>query len=76
MNYFFTFGQSHETIEGTPMKNFWVKVSADDYGSARFKFIEQFSSQFMPAPDKWAFQYEEKDFEPAYFPLGEYASIE
>lgn len=75
-NWYFTFGQSHETTTGFPMKNFWVRVVANDYGGARTKFIEQFSKIYMPASDKWAFQYEESKFNKYQFPMGEYAVIE
>lgn len=75
-NWYFTFGQAHETVTGIPMKNFWVRVVAEDFGAARMKFIQEWSSKYMPKPDKWAFQYKESDFKSEYFPLGEYAVIE
>lgn len=71
-NYYFTFGQVHRTIDGISMKDNWVRVIAKDYISARKIFIEQFSSINMESPDKWAFQYEEDDFNPNFFPSGEY----
>jgi hypothetical protein len=77
-NYYFTFGQSHQQIDGTPMHNYWIRVEANDFMSARLLFINKFSSIYMPAPDKWAFQYEEdgnNKFNPEYFPLGEYCCI-
>jgi hypothetical protein len=76
MNYYFTFGQSHVQNDGTPMKDYYVRVVADDYSSARSMFINEFSSQFMPAPDKWAFQYDEENFESHHFPKGEYLLIQ
>jgi len=71
--YYFTFGQSHCQIDGTPMKDYWVRIDAEDFGSARQKFVEQFSSQFMEREDKLAFQYDDEDFKPDYFSKGEYA---
>lgn len=74
-NYYFTFGQDHHTIDGYPMKDYWVRVAADDASKARLLFISEFSSITMPATDKWAFQYDEKDFNKEYFPKGEYQFI-
>ena len=54
------------------MKDKWVRVVAESYGKARSIFVEQFSSVDMEAPDKWAFQYTESDFDPQFFPEGEY----
>jgi len=71
--YYFTFGQSHCQEDGTPMKDYWVEVIADNYTEARRIFIEQFSSVCMESPDKWSFQYEENEFNKTYFPKGCYA---
>lgn len=70
-NYYFTFGQDHRDVHGFPLKNFWVRVVAGNYNRAREVFIQQFSSQYMTRPDKWAFQYEEPQFKPELFPSGE-----
>jgi len=75
MKYYFTFGQAHYTTDGYPMMNNWVTVIANDYGEARELFIEKFTSLYMENPDKFAFQYEEKDFESEYFPKGEFMLI-
>lgn len=75
-NYYFTFGQSHVQTDGTPMKDYWVRVIAKDYDDARRLFVERFSSICMPSSDKWAFQYEEKDWNPEMFPRGEYEVIQ
>lgn len=74
-NYYFTFGQNHWHRDGIPMKDFWVRVQAEDYITARIIFINKFSSIYMEREDKWAFQYEEEDFEPEYFGLGEFQLI-
>lgn len=74
-NYYFTFGQCHVQKDGTPMKDYWVRVRSTSYANARELFICLFSSIYMPAPDKWSFQYEEKDFSPDFFPKGEYFLI-
>lgn len=74
-NYYFTFGQDHHTIDDYPMKDHWVRVVAADYVRAREIFVMQFSSLQMPRQDKWAFQYEEKDFNKEFFPKGEYQMI-
>ena len=75
MNYYFTFGQNHWNKEGYPMKNSWVRVVAGNYEEARTKFVNQFSSIEMEKPDKWEFQYEEKEFSPHFFPNGEFCCI-
>jgi hypothetical protein len=74
-NYYFTFGQSHYNNEGDAMRNYWVRVVAADYMTARLMFINEFSSLNMPRSDMWAFQYLETNFEPKYFPGGEFAAI-
>ena len=74
-NFYFTFGQSHCQNDGTPMKDYFVKVVANDYGAAREKFVGEFSSEFMPSPDKWSFQYDELNFKPEYYPNGEYTTL-
>ena len=74
--YYFTFGSSHWNKDGIPMQNFWIRVIAEDYITARKVFIKRFSSLEMQAPDKWAFQYEAEDFEPGWFPSGEYLCLD
>lgn len=72
-NYYFTFGQFHHTVDGTPMKDYWVRVQATSFFRARLLFIEHFTSQEMPKRDKFAFQYVESNFNKEMFPKGEYA---
>lgn len=74
-NYYFTFGSNHNKTDGTPLKDYWVRVIADSYGEARDLFIEKFTSIYMDAKDKFAFQYDDKSFEKHYFRKGEYAVI-
>ena len=75
-NYYFTFGQDHWNVDGVPMKNFWVRVVATGSETARQIFVDEFTSQKMQSPDKFAFQYKEKDFDSKFFPQGEYAVFE
>jgi hypothetical protein len=75
-NYYFTFGQSHWHRDGIPMKNYWVRVKAEGYYEARELFVSEFSSIYMQAPDKWAFQYESHKFRKEFFPGGEFILIE
>lgn len=75
-NYYFTFGSAHVTKAGINMQDRWVRVLAPDFMTARKKFIEKFTSVNMEAPDKFAFQYDDKNFESKYFPGGEYLVIE
>ena len=74
-NYYFTFGQDHNLLNGAPMKDCWVRVCADSYQKARFLFVKHFTLMFMSDPAKWAFQYEEEKFDRSFFPGGEYAFI-
>ena len=74
-DFYFTFGSVHFTKEGVCMYPYYVRVTAIDYATARYAFIEKFSSVHMHASDRWAFQYEEDQFEFKYFPGGEYQHI-
>lgn len=74
-NFYFTFGQDHHTTDGVDMMDYYVRVIADDYMTARKLFVRFFSSVFMEAADKWAFQYDEEHFTPEYFRNGEYQTI-
>lgn len=75
-DYYFTFGQNHATTRGVRMKDYWIRVQAPGYMEARTKFIENFTSRYMPAPDKWAFQYKADEFHPEFFYKGEYAYVQ
>lgn len=74
-NYYFTFSNNHFDHTGKCLRNYWVRVREYDYWDARKLFIKSFSSIYLPAPDKWAYQYEQKDFEDIFFPDGEYMLI-
>jgi len=50
-DYYFTYGGNHLTKDGLSLGNFYTKISADSYMSARRKMFEARS-------DVWAFQYE------------------
>jgi len=76
MNYYFTFGGDHWHKEGIPMKNFWVRVIAGSYESARETFINKFSSIYMQTPSTWSFQYEEFRFRKELFPGGEFMLLQ
>ena len=75
-NYYFTFGQDHKTVDGVPMKDYHVLVRAENEGVAREIFIEKFTKIRMPKWDMFFTGYSEKQFEPRFFPLGEYAKFE
>ena len=55
--FYFTFGQDH------PLRDFWIEIEALNGEIAREKMVEHFGA-------KWAFQYEEANFIPVYFPGG------
>lgn len=74
-NYYFTFGQAHYNNKGELMRNYWVRVKAKDYQTARQLFVDLFTSIHMPKKDAFVMQYEEEYFERKYFPGGEYMVI-
>lgn len=47
--FYFTFGY------GTPYRNRYIEIEAEDYGSARARMVELHGQ-------KWAFQYTEEEF--------------
>ncbi len=71
-NYYFTFGQSHHTEDGAPMKDHYVTVTAPSYMDARQHFCEHFALPVMGSRTKWAFQYEEGEIMTKLYPAGEY----
>lgn len=71
-NYYFTFGQFHFSVEGEKMCDSWVRVTGQDELAARAHFCQFFALPVMGKPDKWAFCYAEENFNPVYFPAGEY----
>lgn len=73
-DFYFTFGASHYTVEGKPMGFEWIRVKANSSNKAR-RLIMDWCDEFMGDPNKFAFQYEENNFEPDYFPGGEYLLI-
>lgn len=75
--FYFTFGQDHKQIDGTPMRNHWVTVEGEDYEHARRLFVEKFAVPFMGDAAKWSFQYQEgsENWKPGYFPEGQYTLI-
>lgn len=75
-NYYFTFLGKHITVGGLNMYGYWVRVKADGFDSARRQFILQFSGTNMKSPMDFAMQYEEQEFQPKYYPNGEYAFIQ
>lgn len=74
-DFYFTFGDIHETLAGIRMSNRWVRVTAPDYGAARECFCREFATPLMGDPAKWSFQYEAENFKPEYCPLGEYEHL-
>ncbi len=75
-NYYFTFGQDHYDKTGRAMKNYWVRVVAVNYDTARDHFIKGFTRHFMNKEDEFAFQYSEDNFQKSFHPLGEIMLIE
>ena len=64
-----TFGYGHEDPEsGQPMRDFFVEIYAPGWMEARQVMFDNFD-------DKWAFVYEEKDFNPKYCPNGNFKTI-
>ncbi len=74
-NFYFTFGTNHVMKNGQQLHNRWIRVVAASYNEARTLFVEKFTSVFMEAPDKFAFQYDEESFDKSYFREGEHLVI-
>jgi len=55
--YYFTFGQNH------PLVDHWIEIIAANGEAARHRMVDNFGIN-------WAFQYEDADFKPEYFPGG------
>lgn len=65
--YFFTFGTAH-IHHGLQMQNRWIEIIAESYEIAR-------QLMFARYDDKWAFQYDENNWDPKHFPLGVFEVI-
>ena len=74
-NFYFTFSTRHWTTDGVKMGDYWVTVIADNYAKARQLFIDKFSSQRMEREDKFLKQLTDENFDPNFFPGGEYERI-
>ena len=80
MKVYFTFGQSHKTKEGYPMKDYWVKVIGDNQDECKELFIEQFRNVYMDDKNKYGNTYTDEEFNSKYFdreffPKGEFMLI-
>jgi hypothetical protein len=76
-DFYFVFGQIHETVDGVPMKDRWVRVRAKNDVIATEIFRNEFTSKYMPSVESWSriipnlyLDYRE------VFSLGEYMSFE
>ena len=74
-DFFFTFGQTHFTLDGIPMKDYYVGVTAHGRQEARDFFCRNFVTPMMGDAGKWAFQYDADKFRPEYFPAGEFRHL-
>lgn len=72
-NFYFTFGQNYrnETHPNFPdaHPDGWVTIIADDFHSARTKAVELFG--VSNGSILFAFQYDDTDFKPNFYPKGE-----
>ena len=73
--YYFTFGQTHTTAKGQPLKDYYVTVIASNYNEAREVFWNSFASIVLESADKWSFQYEQEQMKFEHFPKGQYAIL-
>ncbi len=74
-NFYFTFGQAHETVGGVPMRDRFVRVRAENEEIATIIFKEGFASKEMK-DGLYSMCYPERRFDPRFYPLGEYALFE
>lgn len=56
--FYFTFGSGHHDTHGRSLLGYYVEIEAKDYMSARTSMFNHFG-------DKWAFQYDESQYEEA-----------
>lgn len=61
-NYYFTFGQEHTNSHGLPLKDYWVRVVAENMSVARQLFVKYFAEPYLPYPTQFSFQYDELHF--------------
>ena len=59
MTFYLTFGQK------SPLRNGWIEINAPDMEFARELAFDAFG-------EKFAFVYEEKNFDKRYFPAGQF----
>lgn len=57
------------------MKDNWVMVKAVGYWEAREVFMRQFSGIYMPTPQTWSWQYDDTNFDPGWYPKGEFMHL-
>lgn len=70
MNFYFTFGQIHKHSDtGEEMKDYYIKIRADNARNARQIMFDNFGN-------KWAFMYEPENFHPEYYPKGCYKILQ
>ena len=70
--FYFTFGFNHQTLKGLSMKDFYIKVEAENALIAKDLFQEQFAQPIMGDSFKWAFQYDESKFDSSCYLSGEF----
>lgn len=64
--FYFTFGQNHtHPLTGEILKDYWIEIKAPSSQEATDKMFSVFG-------EKWAFPYEERQFDKSYFPKGCY----
>ncbi len=67
----FTFGQNHYKIDGTAMKDYWITIEGT-YEQARSRMC-RWAKEEMGDEQRWSWMYQEHEFNPLFFPKGEYA---
>ena len=74
-NFYFTFGQNHENVDGISMENKWVRVTALSKRAAYNLFIFLFANPEMGNSQKWSMIYSEDNFNPEFYSEGEHSML-
>jgi hypothetical protein len=74
-NFYFTFGQAHQTKQGKSLRNSWVRVVAETEEEATEFFMVCFMNTEMESETNWSMCYTEECFDESFYPDGEFALI-
>ncbi len=74
MVYYYTFGQAHKQNDGLRMKDYWIAVECDTEAES-YLIFKDWAYEFMPRRNHYASVYTQLQFNPYWFPKGEYCCL-